>query len=463
MNSWIAVSGSRPTSSAHERTNARLKIPPGRRAMSCFSRASRVCIGIFVALAIWRSDSPRRSRAARSVPPKSPDPRCAAIRAGQPHPYVRKRISRCQTSVVPPGPSWPTAYLPRILRKTARSPRYRRRQSLPPRRFDRARCRRSRAPGPQRPGRWRRAPRRRDTRAQTGFGRGRKHRAGNQVIRRWCFSGGFGHLTDGSSDQRKPGGAIDRAWAAGTESPRRWTPSAPQASATSSPLVDDHASACRGSPARGDQRRQRAAVEIAFPHLNEIDASLSRGSTLFDDRLPAPIGDETERHAAGRSDASRGSRDAKTSDKSTNPATRLTPPRPVMAPRTKMVGEQRPDRRPLQHEVVVIPERGPRQRRAAGRLEEKRHVPGGESGSHPRLHLIEAVDAGGDIAELGRVGLQLDAQIARARPPHRPTPVRRPARISMCPSSRWAPAREGAFEPLDCLRQLVTRRDGCGR
>src|ERR1051326_2007662 len=71
MKSWIVASGSSPTSIAYDRTNARLKIPPGRREMSLRSRASRTPTEIFVALAIWRSVTPRRSRASRSLPPKS--------------------------------------------------------------------------------------------------------------------------------------------------------------------------------------------------------------------------------------------------------------------------------------------------------------------------------------------------------------------------------------------------------
>src|SRR5437762_9754985 len=77
MKSWIVVSGSSPTSIAYERTNARPKIPPGRREMSFRSSASSTATEIFVALAICRSETPRRSRASRSLLPKSPVDRSA--------------------------------------------------------------------------------------------------------------------------------------------------------------------------------------------------------------------------------------------------------------------------------------------------------------------------------------------------------------------------------------------------
>src|SRR5262245_2743354 len=47
-------------------------MPLGRREMSLRSSASSTATEIFVALAICRSETPRRSRAARSMPPKSP-------------------------------------------------------------------------------------------------------------------------------------------------------------------------------------------------------------------------------------------------------------------------------------------------------------------------------------------------------------------------------------------------------
>ena len=50
-----------------QRTNARLKMPPGSRATSLRSSASSTVIEILVLLAIWRSDTPFRSRAARSL------------------------------------------------------------------------------------------------------------------------------------------------------------------------------------------------------------------------------------------------------------------------------------------------------------------------------------------------------------------------------------------------------------
>src|ERR1700680_4472540 len=68
----MVSSGSSPTSRAYDRTNARLKIPPGRREMSLRSSASSALTEIFVVLAISRSDMPRRSRASRSLLPKPP-------------------------------------------------------------------------------------------------------------------------------------------------------------------------------------------------------------------------------------------------------------------------------------------------------------------------------------------------------------------------------------------------------
>jgi hypothetical protein len=50
---------------------ARLKMPPGSREMSFRSSASSAPTEIFVAVAIWRSDIPRFSRARFSRFPKS--------------------------------------------------------------------------------------------------------------------------------------------------------------------------------------------------------------------------------------------------------------------------------------------------------------------------------------------------------------------------------------------------------
>jgi len=63
-------SGSRPTSRAYERTNARVEDPTGSRAMSFRSRASRVIIEIFVRGDLTQREA-ARSRARRSEPPKS--------------------------------------------------------------------------------------------------------------------------------------------------------------------------------------------------------------------------------------------------------------------------------------------------------------------------------------------------------------------------------------------------------
>src|SRR5262245_2005206 len=60
---------------AYERTKARPKIPAGSLEMSLRSSASRIATEILVAFAICRSETPRRSRAARSLPPKSPGAR----------------------------------------------------------------------------------------------------------------------------------------------------------------------------------------------------------------------------------------------------------------------------------------------------------------------------------------------------------------------------------------------------
>src|SRR6185436_5218423 len=70
-NSLTVSSGSSPTSTAYERTKARLKMPPGSFEMLFFSRASSAAAAILVLEAICRSEMPRRSRAWRSFPPKS--------------------------------------------------------------------------------------------------------------------------------------------------------------------------------------------------------------------------------------------------------------------------------------------------------------------------------------------------------------------------------------------------------
>src|SRR5882672_5145097 len=92
MKSWIVVSGSSPTSTAYERTNARPKMPPGSREMSLRSSASSTATEIFVALAICRNDTPRRSRAARNLPPKSPMGRSADMYREKPRSMLGSRF-----------------------------------------------------------------------------------------------------------------------------------------------------------------------------------------------------------------------------------------------------------------------------------------------------------------------------------------------------------------------------------
>ena len=95
-NRSIVWSGSRPTSSAYDRTKARLKMPPGSREISLRSSASSAATEILVVLAICRSETPRFSRAALSMLPKSPEPRSAAVVTACVA-NVRKRIPGCQT------------------------------------------------------------------------------------------------------------------------------------------------------------------------------------------------------------------------------------------------------------------------------------------------------------------------------------------------------------------------------
>ena len=95
MNFSMVASGSRPTWSAYDRTKDRLKMPPGRREISLRSSASSAATVIFVVLEICLSDTPRCSRAALSMLPKSPEPRSAAVVTACG--YVRKRIPECQT------------------------------------------------------------------------------------------------------------------------------------------------------------------------------------------------------------------------------------------------------------------------------------------------------------------------------------------------------------------------------
>src|SRR5687768_2433532 len=82
---------------AYERTKARLKMPPGRRETSFRSSASSAAIEILVALAIWRSETPRRSRASRSLAPKPPDDESAAMGGRGNRAYVRDPSAPCQT------------------------------------------------------------------------------------------------------------------------------------------------------------------------------------------------------------------------------------------------------------------------------------------------------------------------------------------------------------------------------
>ena len=70
-------------------------MPPGRREISLRSSASSAATEILVVLAICLSDTPRCSRAALSMLPKSPEPRSAAVVTACG--YVRKRIPECQT------------------------------------------------------------------------------------------------------------------------------------------------------------------------------------------------------------------------------------------------------------------------------------------------------------------------------------------------------------------------------
>ena len=95
MNFSMVASGSRPTWSAYDRTKDRLKMPPGRREISLRSSASSAATVIFVVLEICLSDTPRCSRAALSMLPKSPESRSAAVVTACR--YVRKQIPECQT------------------------------------------------------------------------------------------------------------------------------------------------------------------------------------------------------------------------------------------------------------------------------------------------------------------------------------------------------------------------------
>src|SRR5207247_11369398 len=78
-------------------------MPPGRREMSLRSSASSAATEIFVAFAIWRSETPRRSRASRSAPPKPLDVRSAAMEGRDNRAYVSSP-SRSPQHPVKPGP-----------------------------------------------------------------------------------------------------------------------------------------------------------------------------------------------------------------------------------------------------------------------------------------------------------------------------------------------------------------------
>src|SRR6186997_2262950 len=70
-------------------------MPPGNREMSFRSSASRALTEILVALAISRSEVPRRSRASRIFLPKSVD-RSAVMQLRALH--VREPVRACQTA-----------------------------------------------------------------------------------------------------------------------------------------------------------------------------------------------------------------------------------------------------------------------------------------------------------------------------------------------------------------------------
>ena len=170
------------------------------------------------------------------------------------------------------------------------------------RRADRASRRRSRAPAPARP----------DDRAQAveaeqrvpvRLRRCREHGAGDQVVDAPAAATASAAACT-ERPMRKPGGASRARRAGGIESPRRCTPSAPQASATSRRSLTTMrvARAASGARARRHQRGERRAVEIALADLNQVDAAPrlppARACVAPASRAAAAVGDQADHHGS---------------------------------------------------------------------------------------------------------------------------------------------------------------------
>ena len=297
MNSWIVASGSRPTSIAYERTKARPKMPPGSLrdvvALERFEHARPRSSWR------WQSDAARR-RGARA-PREACWPKPLDVRSGG----MKQRANRLMlgSGIRPVKPAradftiWRNSTAPHAVgsapgceamnRPMAANPAAPAAATSPIRsRVDAAnrQHRRSRPPARSRAARRRRAAARR-----RGFDADRKHRPGDQIV--GAAAAAIASSTPCTERPiRKPGGASRRAAATGIESPRRCTPSAPQASATSRrSLTTTRVAVPRGGGEQlDDQRGQRAGFEIALADLNQIDAGLGGVPRLRDQAARAP-------------------------------------------------------------------------------------------------------------------------------------------------------------------------------
>src|SRR5262245_12391620 len=324
-NSRTVSSGSRPTSIAYERTNARLKSPPGSLEMSLRSRASSADAEILVLAEICLSEIPRRSRAWRSFPPKSS---MGAV-------TLDNLLKRCQTHEQPDGCETRGARGFDLLRARsvdAANRNHRQRRSAADR-FQRVDA---------------------SDRMSLGLARGRKHRAEHQVVAASARDGGIDvrQRVHGAADQER--GRNDRADARGGRRIRaQMDTGSAGGDGDVGAIVDEHARA-RALGRRDDlshERNEIAIGQVALAHLDDVHAAAGGGRGAIDQRVrrqpePAAIGDEMLDQCQGvcsglpRASSSvsapglrRLMRERTSEPSSASPASAVMMPTPVTAPR----------------------------------------------------------------------------------------------------------------------------------
>ncbi len=127
------------------------------------------------------------------------------------------------------------------------------------------------------------------------------------------------------------------------------------------------------APGRGRSRRQSRTVPAAAGTLAR--PRHQRGTAASDRSRDEESGPDLRIRAIADRHVVPGRRAANTGTSSAKPATRLTSPRPLMAPRAKLFVTRAPKRRPCLGEVVPLPESRPGQDdEQQSHLDEERHT-----------------------------------------------------------------------------------------